>query len=1550
VYRRKEQETDFVRLDGGNLQATTFQDPFPYANGQIVYYRVRAADAPGESGNQSDSTTLKLAVNDGVVPTVPALSAVTGDGRISLSWTPSSDASGIAGYEVWRRTNTTDPSKVFTPRLIRETVFEDVGLTNGQTYYYQVRAIDVAGNAGGFSCNKPKGQIYCDLAVTPKDLTPPGPPRGFAVGDECEAPGAVADTVLLRWDRNPPSEGVYFYEIHRSNDPTFLGFGSPIATVAATASSFNDIVDNTTPHYYALRAVDGAIPANKSALSEVRAAASRDRTRQPQPLIRAASDDGVVTLLWRPVAGEGEYRVYRKLNVFTSCSDYRYVGTAPAPQVNLITFVDAGVANGVAYDYAVTSVVGGVESNFSRRVLGVPLEKPIRYHQCSRWRNDPLGSVPIVDLQWDAPSAPAYQPALGNNATGVLGYLKGYRLYFHQIGNVRDVTDTLVDNSPIRAVVGDPTEKADVYLLRNNQPPGSYRFDWQDPRYYAPNQSGGLGYCSVTTSTRCYTNSECPSGEICALPWLTFSPEYTDTIWTGTPGVSGAIRNHNCLVPKTVYKVFADGTWLTRESQWPDYFDPFQEDPRSRCGEPLKEFDTGVPDPTRAPLCSDIALPAPSMTYVTAGAACWSPQQPADGSTILGYNVYVQQTSGDPETARFSWQPRLPIATVGPDVTCGGAGPLYGKGVAKIKVNVSSFDDRGRVSLANNSRCQVTGETCGLGPADCPLACRHSRGACQSATDCSGYGRCSVTVTLSCQAASDCPANETCVADTCESQDCWDTGSRRCSHSLEACTTDASCPEGAGECSGAQAGRYCTLDSNCLLGEICQRGETCGMFLENKAYEFSPSPGPKQVIWTLNDASGYPISRKGIKIAWEEPADGHCSATTATACTVNANCPTNQTCVLEVRGYRVYRSETPGAARESWCALLQPGSQNPPGQVCPDANAYSQEFSSGPSMVGKAPTPFYWDATAEPERTYSYTYTTIASTGVESAFGRCSQTTTQTCLSSTTCPQNEKCVASGLATRAFDYNPQVPPPPSGFRAWAPSSGNDMSGIYLHWCRYPTPDPRVADPALPPQRFVVYRAREDDGPAYRYKVEIPAACLDEDPSGRRNKRCEILGPATTDPNGVIVYPTPTPMACGGTVACAIVDRVLPGCPSSAGTVLQQNESNLYYAVTAIGPNGRESVPSQENIGYPNYCSGAVRRDADGEGEYPVCGDERVSLEAPENTIASVDPAPTHEPSSDEAMAPYRIIGQSGSPDFPPDRLLFYHLDHLGSVRAIHDINGNLVSKHSFLPFGEERPVQAPASTNRRMFTGHEREPETGLDYMLARYYSSSLGRFMAVDPALKISKNLENPQRWNRYAYTLNNPLTAIDPDGREEIKVTYTTTVNTPTVGPSLTTLGRTFAGGMKSQQTMVIETDPSKGPALKSHQGVRGPTTELTPGREGTTPGGEAKTMQASASRGPDGSTSLTFSGNESNPQVEGSPGISYSFSFTVSPDGSFTLSGQHDGFPQHQMKVTREDGTSGTVLEHDPQKTGEGPDSLFGSGEHTVNKSGKLPEKKKE
>jgi len=67
------------------------------------------------------------------------------------------------------------------------------------------------------------------------------------------------------------------------------------------------------------------------------------------------------------------------------------------------------------------------------------------------------------------------------------------------------------------------------------------------------------------------------------------------------------------------------------------------------------------------------------------------------------------------------------------------------------------------------------------------------------------------------------------------------------------------------------------------------------------------------------------------------------------------------------------------------------------------------------------------------------------------------------------------------------------------------------------------------------------------------------------------------------------------------------------------------------------------------------------------------------------------------------------------------------------------------------------------------TGKERDTESGLDYFGARYYASSMGRFMSPDWADKPEavpySSLDNPQSLNLYGYVLNNPLSKADADG-----------------------------------------------------------------------------------------------------------------------------------------------------------------------------------------
>ncbi len=110
------------------------------------YFKVTAEDAAGNVGPPSNEAS-GTALADTTPPTAPSnLTATGGAGQISLGWGASSDAGGIARYNVHRST-----VAGFTPSSANRiaqptgTSYTDTGLAAG-TYYYRVIAEDPSGN------------------------------------------------------------------------------------------------------------------------------------------------------------------------------------------------------------------------------------------------------------------------------------------------------------------------------------------------------------------------------------------------------------------------------------------------------------------------------------------------------------------------------------------------------------------------------------------------------------------------------------------------------------------------------------------------------------------------------------------------------------------------------------------------------------------------------------------------------------------------------------------------------------------------------------------------------------------------------------------------------------------------------------------------------------------------------------------------------------------------------------------------------------------------------------------------------------------------------------------------------------------------------------------------------------------------------------------------------------------------------------------------------------------------------------------------------------
>jgi RHS repeat-associated protein len=97
------------------------------------------------------------------------------------------------------------------------------------------------------------------------------------------------------------------------------------------------------------------------------------------------------------------------------------------------------------------------------------------------------------------------------------------------------------------------------------------------------------------------------------------------------------------------------------------------------------------------------------------------------------------------------------------------------------------------------------------------------------------------------------------------------------------------------------------------------------------------------------------------------------------------------------------------------------------------------------------------------------------------------------------------------------------------------------------------------------------------------------------------------------------------------------------------------------------------------------------------------------------------------------------------------------------------------------------------------SGKERDTESGNDYFGARYYASTMGRFLSPDWAAKVEPvpyaKLDDPQSLNLYSYVRNNPLSRADKDGHCDFCSWLVTTVSTyvathPEVAQALQNLG----------------------------------------------------------------------------------------------------------------------------------------------------------------
>jgi RHS repeat-associated protein len=118
--------------------------------------------------------------------------------------------------------------------------------------------------------------------------------------------------------------------------------------------------------------------------------------------------------------------------------------------------------------------------------------------------------------------------------------------------------------------------------------------------------------------------------------------------------------------------------------------------------------------------------------------------------------------------------------------------------------------------------------------------------------------------------------------------------------------------------------------------------------------------------------------------------------------------------------------------------------------------------------------------------------------------------------------------------------------------------------------------------------------------------------------------------------------------------------------------------------------------------------------------------------------------------------------------------YYSYDNQSGIRQLMNSQGNLTDSYSYSAYGEL--IQSIGTTsNSYLYRGEQFDQNTNLQYLRARYYDPTVGRFSTVDP---LEGSLSNPVERHRYMYGNDNPISYSDPSGKFSIsEIAYTIAV-----------------------------------------------------------------------------------------------------------------------------------------------------------------------------
>ena len=406
VYRGTASGSEAVLTTLGNVLSFTDAG---LSNGQTYYYCISASNANGEGPRSSELSTTPMVA----LPTAPSLvSATPGDGQVVLVWNAPSatDGGDVTAYLLYRGGSSGGETLLAT--LGNVLTYSDSGLANGQAYYYQVSAVNPAGESPR------SGELSAIPATVPGAPTLTSASSGNAQAALAwNAPGTNCGSAIAN------------YKIYRG---TASGGETLLATIGNFLTWADTGLTNGQAYFYKVSAVNAK---GEGALSNEMTVTPMTVPSSPSTL-SAVPGNSQMVLTWSAPSSNGG----------SSISGYKfYRGTSPGGETllatlgNVLTFTDGGLTNGQAYYYTVSAVNAAGEGAYSNEAYSTPATVP-----SAPTTSSPISGNAQIVLTWTAPNS--------NGGSAISGYkiyrgsAAGGETLLSSLGNVLTFTNTGLTN------------------------------------------------------------------------------------------------------------------------------------------------------------------------------------------------------------------------------------------------------------------------------------------------------------------------------------------------------------------------------------------------------------------------------------------------------------------------------------------------------------------------------------------------------------------------------------------------------------------------------------------------------------------------------------------------------------------------------------------------------------------------------------------------------------------------------------------------------------------------------------------------------------------------------------------------------------------------------------------------------------------------------------------------------------------------------------------------------------------------------------------------